>query len=849
MAGYLRTLFLFYRRNVRVQPLREMMAIVGIAAGVALLFTIQVAHRSITGSFAQISQGVAGRATLELASRGPQGFSEHVAEEVERTPGVRASAPLLQTSIIAAGPTGRRALTLVGATEQIAQFGGKLAIQFLVAGLSSHRGLVVLSEPTATKIGVDPGGPVTILARGETHRVTLNSTVPGSRLGGAAETPVAAAPLPVVQALTAQHGIVSRVLIEPAAGRQASLRRRLEAQFGSTLNVRATAAEASLLGSVAAPERQITLLFSAISIVAGIILAYASLLLASDERRRFIVYLIEIGTPESTIIASLAFDALLLGILGSVIGLVVGDGLSLVAYRAVPGYIAAAFPVGGQRVVGGGTILLSAGGGMLAAFAAAALPAVTILRAGAAAEPDAIGRSLSLVRRARVARRLPFICGIALVCGSVTLSLVAPGTTVGALVVLVAGLVMCLPLATDALLRLARAVSRRSNDASARLSVAELRRAPTRSVALLATGAIATFLTVTISGSVADVQHAVRTGAAGLLSSGDLWVKPGGPENVYTTQPLADGSIERRLARIAEVKSVLAWQDSFLDLPNRRVWVLGVPTRLAAQIVPSQFVTGSLAVADRRLRAGGWVALSQTIAREAHVGVGDDFQLPTPTGRAHFRVAAIVANYGWLPGAVVMNANDHAHYWNEREPTQLAITLNPGVSPTQGKHAIETALPPRVAVAVLSTAERRHEVSAVLGSTLSRLNDTTLVVLVATIASVIALIVAAISQRRGRLDSLLSIGMSFGQFARLIFYESGSMLVAGCLIGLASGLIGQALVDGWLRYTTGAPVSFAGAWQIGLRTVLIALGIALLASLLAVQRAIRPAPRAAFSTD
>jgi putative ABC transport system permease protein len=763
---------------------------------------------------------------------------------------VRASAPLLQASIVAVGPAGRRALTLVGATEQIARLGGKLSVQFLVAGLSSHRGLVVLSEATASTIGVHPGEPVRILVRGEARHLTLNSTVPSSRLGAAAESPVAAAPLPVVQALTAQHGVATRVLIEPSPGQEALLLRRLEARFGSTLNVRTSDSEARLLANVAAPERQITLLFSAISIVAGIILAYASLLLASDERRRFIVYLIEIGTPESMIVASLAFDALLLGILGSIVGLIAGDALSLVAYRAVPGYIAAAFPVGGERVVGAETVLLSFAGGIFAALAAAALPAVTILRAGAAAEPDAIGRSLSLARRARISSALPFSCGIALVCGSVALCVVAPATTVVALVALVAGLVMCLPLATNALLRLARLLSRHSDDPSARLSVAELRRAPTRSVALLATGAIATFLTVTISGSVADVQRAVRTGAAGLLASGDLWVKPGGPENVYTTQPLADRSIEPRLMRIAEVKSVLAWQDSFLDLPNRRVWVLGVPTQLGSQIVPSQLVSGGLAVADRRLRGGGWVALSQPIAREDHVGVGDAVQLPTPTGRADFRVAAIIANYGWLPGAVVMNANDHARDWNEREPTQLAITLNPGVSLTQGKRAIETAsLLAGAVVAVKTTEERRREVSSVLGSTLARLNDTTLVVLIATIASVIALIIAAISQRRGRIDSLLSIGMSFGQFARLIFYESGSMLVAGCLIGLASGVLGQALVDGWLRNTTGAPVSFVAAWQIGLRTILIALGIALLASVFAVVKATRPAPRAAFSTD
>ncbi len=125
------------------------------------------------------------------------------------------------------------------------------------------------------------------------------------------------------------------------------------------------------------------------------------------------------------------------------------------------------------------------------------------------------------------------------------------------------------------------------------------------------------------------------------------------------------------------------WQDSFLDLPGRRVWVLGVPRSQAAQIVPSQLREGSLPVADARLRAGGWAAISQTLARERHLRLGERFTLPTPTGYATLRLAATTANYGWLSGAIVMNSAEHARLWGDTEATQLAVTLAPGVSPSR----------------------------------------------------------------------------------------------------------------------------------------------------------------------
>jgi putative ABC transport system permease protein len=484
------------------------------------------------------------------------------------------------------------------------------------------------------------------------------------------------------------------------------------------------------------------------------------------------------------------------------------------------------------------------------AFAAAALPALTILRSSAAADREAGSRMLSLTRKPRLSTdTIVFVCGALLACLSVAASVLEPATTVVAIVGLAAGLVLCLPLTARYVLQLVRSTSRRSDDASVRLAAAELRVSPGRSVALLATGMIAAFLMVLIGGSVLNIQQAVRRGSTGLLSSADLWIKPGGPENVYTTQPFAYSETQRRLEGLGVVRSVLPWRDSFLDLTSRRVWVLGVPPQIQAQIIPSQLVEGSLSTADAHLRGGGWVAISQPIAREEHLRLGGRFTLPTPAGNTSFRLAATIANYGWLPGAVVMNGEDRARLWGSVAATELAVLLKPGVSADQGKRAVERALPAGSALTVQTDVEQRAQVSTVLGSSLSRLNDTTIVVLIATVASVIALMIAAISQRRARLDLLGAIGMSTGQFARLIFYENGSVLLCGCMIGVAAGVAGQYLVDGWLRESTGASVQFAPAWQIGLRTVAIVAGISVVASLIAVLRTARLQPQAAFSTE
>lgn len=163
--------------------------------------------------------------------------------------------------------------------------------------------------------------------------------------------------------------------------------------------------------------------------------------------------------------------------------------------------------------------------------------------------------------------------------------------------------------------------------------------------------------------------------------------------------------------------------------------------------------------------------------------------------------------------------------------------------------AVERALPAHSALAVKTAGERRAEVSSVLGSTLARLNDTTIVVLIAAVISVLTLMLGAIWQQRGRLDSLMSIGMSTGQFVRLLTYETGSVLLAGCLVGIAVGLVGQALIDGWLHQTTGASVHFEPAWALVLLTLVIAAAISLLGAVLAAAQTGGFRARAVFSTE
>ena len=75
-----------YRVRLRARLAQECLAIVGIAAGVALLFASQVSSSSLQSSVAELSRGIAGDATLQLLARDPQGFPAEHARAGARDP-------------------------------------------------------------------------------------------------------------------------------------------------------------------------------------------------------------------------------------------------------------------------------------------------------------------------------------------------------------------------------------------------------------------------------------------------------------------------------------------------------------------------------------------------------------------------------------------------------------------------------------------------------------------------------------------------------------------------------------------------------------------------------------------
>ncbi len=823
------TLFL-YRARLRSRLVQELLALAGITVGVALVFAALVANNSLTGSVRQLSEGIVGSATLELAGRGADGFDESLLSRVARIDGVEAAAPVLEVRANIVGPEGRRSVQLFGGDPRFAEIGGPLLSLFATKDptkareLASQRG-VAIPEPMADALGILPTRAFSAEIGSRTVEVPLALPLSRKAIGGLVDSPVAIAPLAYAQEMAGMEGRVSRIFVRPARGRDGDVASALRRLAGNRLNVRGADAEVEVFENASYPTNQSTTLFSVFSALVGFLFAFSAMLLTTPQRRSLVADMRISGHSTWSCVQVLLCDALILGGLGAILGLVLGDQVSRHLFAVVPGYLAFAFPLGETRMVTWQSVAIAGGAGVLAACFALLVP----LRDISFGHPLASGAGAGRGR----GQTASTVGGAISLAGALVVVVAVPSAALVGIVLLTLALLLLLPallnLATAALEPLVQTV----RSVVPTLAMLELRSraAQTRTLAVAATGAIAVFATVSIGGAHADLQRGLDASASEIDQVADIWVTFRGTPNAFATTafhaPVRDIAA---IGRIPGVEGVARYRGGFLDLGERRAWVLAPPRRAVAPIPASQVRDGDADRAAELLRAGGWVVISRAIANAYEVGVGDTVRLPSPVPTA-MRVAAVTTNLGWPPGAVLLNADDYGRAWGTTAASALHVSLTERAQLDHVAGQVEKIIGPRLPLRVETSEERidRHFAAARQG--LSRLTQISALVLVSAILAMAIAMAGMIWQRRATVARLKVHGYSEGELWGALMLESGVLLGAGCIAGALFGLVGQVLLSRALETITGFPVlySTAGLTAAAILGLVTAVAMAMLA--------------------
>ena len=800
-------LFRLYRYRLRVHTAQEMLAGTGVAVAVALVFATLIASSSVGGSAKEVVHAVVGPASLQLKARDAGGLDERLLTRVEHLAGVKQAAPLLEQNATIVAPSGRQVTVDVAGTNVSLVLLNGLAHTLPVAALSP--GGIGLSKASATALGESGRGQRVLLKlRGITSRLRVSAVLGSETFGALSRATVAVMPLARLQRLARLPGRISRILVETQPGREDAVRRQLLTLVHDRVTVAPADQDVQFLGQALRPSNQASTLFAAISALLGFLFAFNAMLLTIPERRQAIADLRVDGTRRTAIVQMVLFQGLCLGIAASLVGLLGGYALSIGAFHQSPGYLSQAFTLGTNTVIGIQPLLLALAGGILATCLASMVPLLDLRRGRALdavyAEDGEPGNGLD-----NNAQRQLFIVAVGLLLFATVLFVLAPSAAIVACVGLALATILAVPLVLTSILHLASEVAERYQKITVLpVALTSLQATTMRSLALAATGAVALFGSVALGGSRDDLLRGISGYTSHYVSGADVWlVNPHDNQAINSFYP---DRYTERVAHLPGVASVHTFQGGFLDVGDRRVWVIAWPPGARLTLLDEQTISGSPLVASARIREGGWIAVSGQLAAEHHAGVGDSLALPTSSGTVRYRIAATTTNFGWSPGAILINTTDYRDAWGTAAPTALGADLAAGVNTQQAQGSIRRALGPTNGLEVLDAQERESQIDASASEGLSQLGEISILLVLAAISAMVAALISSIWQQRAFLAGLRIEGMSRRRLRVVLLIQAALMLSAGCLTGAATGTYGQAVIDSYLKHVTGFPVAKFG---------------------------------------
>lgn len=806
----------FYGRRLRTHPVQEVLAGLGIAIGVALAFAVMVANSSVVASADEIVRGVTGSADLQLTARDARGFDQALLQDVRAIPGVARAAPLFERRAVLVGPSGRQAsVNLVSVDPSLAALSGRLIRSFVPGGLQLATGGLMLPAAAASELGIPnlaaEGGAkplprVSVHLRGRAFPVTVAAVLGEDTVGPLTGAKVGVMPLGYLQQLAGVPGTVTRILVDSKVGQQADVRRRLTGLADDRLTISGARSDTLLLKQATGPTDQVTGFFAAVSALLGFLLAFNAMLLTAPERRKLVSALRIQGYKPRQVVLLILFQAVVLGIAASIVGVIAGGLLSRGLFNDAPDYLAPGFTLGTRTIIGTLPLALALIGGVVASCVAAAPPLLDLRRGRAV---DAVfhergtpGNALGRATR----QRMLLASVLAFSTAGLVLGL-HPGAALLASGLLAFGTLLAIPTAFALAVALMQLVIARVPRLST-LTVAlfAMRATTLRSLALAATGAVAVFGSVAIGGARADLLRGIGEYTDDYVGTADIWVV--NPSDNQATNDFQVDGLARRIAAVPGVREVRAYRGGFLDFAGRRVWIIARPAADRSMLPASSVVDGDLGPADDRLRRGGWIGLSDQIARAHGLHLGDAITLPTPSGPVRLRIAATTTNLGWAPGAIIMNADDFKTAWRNSAPTAFEVDTDPRADTAGVRHAIAASLARAAPGLRVQQAEARGEqINASARQGLERLSQITLLLQIAAILAMAAAMGAAIWQRRTSLAALRIQSFKPLQLWALLLLESSIILGAGGLTGALGGVAGQFGADRFLEVVTGFPVS------------------------------------------
>ena len=858
---------------------RAGLIVASIALGVATLVSSRILNQCLE-SAASTSTTPLGVGDL-FVTNGELGVYRSVVDDLRAAniPGVKSVQPLVVERVYLPDQDNRAAV-LVGAelSLQMVNANNPLGVRFTetlernwaTARLAVTRRLVVLSKPVYDEWAArraDPTAPFIVrygarqveclplgyIEFGDDSPVALlGRNIVGMEIGQAARfarpgPPVGMSALagpsasePVWDAVFPPQVQRIDVVLEPGAD-PTKVKEAVQAVVGNRADVRTPESQGKATQEVVSGVQIGFALCALGAMVVGLFLVYNAMAVTVTERAHDIGILRSVGATRWQIVWLFGFAALVLGLVGALVGVPLGIGMARAVLAAFGEVLGAIFvnPALDPAWPTPGTVLLASAAGVATAVLAALVPAIQAATQDPADAvrrvPGVAGGVWKYAHRATCATLVAVGVAMILTRHDLPPRVGAFGGMIAALI----GLLLAAPIFVGILVRLTHPFLRRVLPIEARLALDNMIRAPGRTGVVI--GALAAGVAVMIQ--TAGVGRSNEEPVVRWLDEviqADRFVFSGSLTEATSSQTPMESPVVRDLASLPGVAGVTGIRYVRPEYNGTIVYMTAIDAASYADHTTGRLSAGAQGLDKlRELPGRNVVMVSENFAYKHAVRPGDSITLQGARGPVDLTVIGTVRDYTWSRGTIYIDRGVYAKLFQDHNVDVAHVYLHDGGRSAAGADAVA-----RYSADKGFTVQDRPTVRRVLFEFIDRVYvvaflQQIVVGLVAALGVVTALLISVL-QRKRELGLLLAVGATPGQVVRTVLWEAVLMGLFGTVLGVLIGLpMEWYVLRVVLAEESGFVFDLVVPWRQGLGIASGAMAVAALAGLLPALHAVR----------
>jgi putative ABC transport system permease protein len=788
--------------------------IASVALGVAVYLAIQIANHSANRAFAASVDVVAGKTHLQVTAP-TTGLADEIFPLVARQPGIAAATPLVRGPVTLPDFPGEY-LDLLGIdifsnepyrTFDVTDLGAVAAPLSSPRRSSAKEGRGETTDAATERRGysfdierwLGRSDSIAVsdefarrhrLRKGDSVRVQLHGVTRALRVDFILRTRDAALPsqfaamdIGWAQEFLQRRGKLSAVQLRLTnPGDKEKMIAQLKALLPADAMVRSPLQRSEQVEKMLSSFQLNLTAMSLVSLLVGVFLIYNTVAASVTRRRHEIGILRSLGVTRAEVRALFFSEALLLGILGSALGILAGLLLArtlvgtvsetisslyvLIQVRQIstaPWMFAAAFGIGALSVVVGA---------WLPAQQAARMEPVRALTSGAVSE-QSVRLSHAWFWSGTICLLVSILFGwLALAAGPPWLGFIA------AFLVL-AGFALFAPIIATAFSRFFR----RIGHIEVNLAATNLSRALGKNSVTIAALACAVAMTVSISVMVFSFRQTVKVWIDETLVA-DLFIAPAANEIVGPSSFMPPEAVPF-LEQLPGVEAV----DTFrgVELPFRG-GTIGVAVVRGNERRSFHFLQGDGQAILRRFHTEQSVLVSESFARRHRVRDGDTMQFPTPAGVQQFNIVGVFYDYASDQGVVFMSAKNFVNLWKDDRINSTAVYLNESGDAEAVSEAFRGKFGQAGEFAFYPNRDLRKRIFEIFDQTFAVTYVLRSIAVIVAVVGIFFTLTTLVTERTRELAILRAIGASAAQIRRLLLWESAMIGVLASALGLAAGI-------------------------------------------------------------